>query len=51
MTTDASHEPPEGNDFLLVNDVLQVGGGPVKRHLLDGLSRLAGVLDGEREAN
>ena len=44
VTSDAAHEAPEGDDFLLVDDVLQVGGGAVQRHLLDGLSRLAGVL-------
>ena len=44
MPADASHEPPEWDDLFLNNHVLEVTRGSVKRHLLDGLSRLAGVL-------
>ena len=44
MASDASHVPPEGDDLLLGDDVLQVGHGAVQGHLLDGLGRLAGVL-------
>ena len=49
VPADASHEPPEGDDLLLVDDVLQVGGGPVQGHPLDGLGRLAGVLRSKGE--
>ena len=49
VATDASHEPPEGDDLLLGDDVLQVGHGAVQGHLLDGLGRLAGVLQRESE--
>ena len=44
MTPDTAHEPPERDDLLHVDDVLEVRRGAVKRHLLDGLSGLAGVL-------
>jgi hypothetical protein len=44
MSADASQEPAEGHDLLLCDDVLQVSDGTMDRHLLDGLSRLAGVL-------
>ena len=37
--------PSKGNDLLLGDDVLEVGFGPVQRHLLDGLGCLAGVLE------
>jgi len=45
MTTDTTHESSKGNDFLFGDDIFQVSGGPVKRHLLDSLSRLSGVLE------
>ena len=48
MPAHSSHEPPEGDDLLLVDDVLEVGGGAVQGHLLDGLSGLAGVLKHEK---
>ena len=38
-------KPSEGDDLLLVNDVLQVDLGPVEGHLLDSLGCLAGVLE------
>ena len=44
MPADATHESPEGNDFFLGDDILEVPGGTVQGHLLDGLGRLAGVL-------
>merc|ERR550525_2060672 len=45
VTANASHEAPEGNDFLLGDDVLEVLGGPVEGHGLDGLGRLPRVLE------
>merc|ERR1712243_79675 len=45
MSADASHEPAEGDDFLVLDDVLQVLDSSVQGHLLDGLSRLASVLE------
>ena len=45
MTTDASHEPPEGDDLLVRDHVLQILGGAVQGHGLDGLGCLAGVLE------
>ena len=44
MTTNSSHVPGERDNFLLAHHVLQVGGGSVKRHLLDSLGGLTGVL-------
>ena len=44
MSSNASHEPSEGNYLLLVDHILEVRGSTVKRHLLDGLSCLTGVL-------
>ena len=44
MSADASHEPAEGDDFLVLDDVLQVLDSSVQGHLLDGLSRLTSVL-------
>merc|ERR1719278_2519550 len=41
----SSHEPPEGNDLLLSDHVLQILGGPVEGHGLDGLGRLPRVLE------
>jgi hypothetical protein len=40
-----SHESSEGNDFLLCDDILEILGGSVEGHLLDGLGRLTGVLE------
>ena len=37
--------PPEGNDLLLGNDVLEVLLGPLERHLLDGLGCFPRVLE------
>ena len=48
MPADATHKPSEGNDLFLGNDVLEVPGGTVQGHLLDGLGRLAGVLRTKR---
>jgi len=45
VATNTTHKPPEGDDLLLGDDVLQVGLGPVEGHLLDGLGRLPGVLE------
>ena len=36
---------PEGDDLLLGDDVLEVLGGPVEGHGLDGLGCLSGVLE------
>ena len=36
---------PEGDDLLLGDDVLEVLGGPVEGHGLDGLGCLTGVLE------
>ena len=36
---------PEGNDLLLGDDVLEVLGGPVEGHGLDGLGCLPRVLE------
>lgn len=44
VTADTSHEPPEGNDFLLLNHVLEVSDRTVEGHTLDSLGCLAGVL-------
>ena len=41
-----SHEPSEGNDFGLVQNILQVGCSTVQGHLFDGLGCLSGVLYG-----
>merc|ERR1719429_388044 len=41
----SSHETPEGDDLLLGNDILEVLGGPVKGHGLDGLGCLPCVLE------
>lgn len=45
LTTDASVETTEWDDFLLNNDVLEETLGTAKRHSLDGLSGLSGVLE------
>merc|ERR1712243_537353 len=44
MSADASHEPAEGDDFLVLDDVLQVLDSSVQGHLLDGLGRFGRVL-------
>ena len=44
VPADAAHEPPEGDDLLHGDDVLEVDVGPGQVHALDGLGRLAGVL-------
>lgn len=49
MPSNSAHESPEGDDLLLADDVLQVGGGAVQRHLLNRLGRLSGVLQGQKE--
>merc|ERR1719411_303049 len=46
MTTNTTHESTKGNNFLLFDDVFQVSGSMMKRHLLNGLSRFSGVLEG-----
>ena len=45
VTANSSHEPPEGDDLLVSHDVLQILGGAVQGHGLDGLGCLAGVLE------
>merc|ERR1712130_282423 len=45
MSSNSSHETPERDDLLLGDDVLEVLGGPVKRHSLDGLGCLPCVLE------
>lgn len=37
MTTNTAHESSEGNNLLVGNNVLQILGGAVQRHGLDGL--------------
>ena len=44
VTADTAHEPPERDDLLHVDDVLEVRRGTVQRHLFDRLGGLAGVL-------
>ena len=44
VTADAAHEPPERDDLLHADDILEVLRGAVQGHLLDGLGGLAGVL-------
>ena len=44
MAADAAHEPPERDDLLHADYVLEVLRGAVQGHLLDGLGGLAGVL-------
>ena len=50
VPADSTHEPAEGNDLLLGDDVLQVFGGAVEGHLLNGLGGLPGVLQVKRLA-
>ena len=45
VAADTSHEPPEGDDLLVTNHVLEILGGAVERHRLDGLGCLASVLE------
>ena len=45
VSPDSAHEPPERDDLLHVDDVLEVLVGAVQRHLLNRLGRLAGVLE------
>jgi len=45
MPSNSSHETPERDDLLLGDDVLEVLGGPVKGHGLDGLGCLPCVLE------
>ena len=49
MSADTSHEPSEGNDFGLVQNILQVGCSTVQGHLFDGLGCLSGVLYGGKK--
>ena len=44
MTADTAHKPPERDNLLHVDDVLEVRRGTVQRHLFDRLGSLAGVL-------
>ena len=46
MSADTSHKPSEGNDFGLVQNILQVSCSTVQGHLFDGLGCLPGVLCG-----
>ena len=45
VAADSSHEPPEGNDLLVGDHVLQILGGAVQGHGFDGLGCLTGVLE------
>ena len=45
VTADTAHEPPEGNDLLVGDHVLQILGGTMQGHGLDGLGCLASVLE------
>ena len=45
VTAYTSHEPPEGDDLLVRDHVLQILGGAVQGHGLDGLGCLPGVLE------
>merc|ERR1719234_2266271 len=45
VATNSSHETPEGDNLLLGDNILEVLGGPVKGHGLDGLGCLPGVLE------
>ena len=45
VTSNTSHEPPEGNNLLVGDHVLQILGGAVQGHSLDGLGCLPRVLE------
>ena len=45
MAANSTHEPPEGDDLLVRDHVLEILGGAVQGHGLDGLGCLAGVLE------
>merc|ERR1719370_2310119 len=45
VAANSSHEPPEGDDLLMGDHVLQILGGAVEGHGLDGLGCLASVLE------
>merc|ERR1712172_192121 len=45
VATNSSHETPEGDDLLLGDNILEVLGGPVEGHGLDGLGCLPCVLE------
>ena len=49
MTANAVDETTEGNDFLLILDVLEEADSTLQRHTLDGTSRLVGVLEVDTE--
>merc|ERR1719483_598145 len=45
VATDTSHEPSEWDDLLVGDHVLQIFGGAVEGHSLDGLGCLPGILE------
>merc|ERR1712198_440367 len=45
MTSNSTHKPPERNDLLMSDNILQIFGGTVQRHRLDSLSCLSGILE------
>ena len=45
VAANSSHEPPEGDDLLVSDHVLQILGGAVQGHGFDGLGCLTGVLE------
>ena len=49
MTPNTSHEPSEGDNLLMGDDILQILGGAIQGHTLDGLGSLPGVLEVDPE--
>merc|ERR1719244_1628017 len=45
MTSNSTHKPPERNDLLMSDNILQIFGGTVQRHGLDSLSCLSSILE------
>ena len=45
VATNSSHEPPEGDDLLVGDHVLQILGGAVQGHGFDGLGHGRVCLD------
>ncbi len=48
-TASAASIPPHGDGFLVVEDIVEVGEGAGELPAVDGLRRLAGVLEGDAE--
>ena len=44
MATNSTHKSSERNDFLLVDDILQICRGTVQRFSFNSLSRFTGIL-------